>query len=99
MKTNQTENKQIMSNIKYNRYVNELVNIIYRNGFEADGGVNLRTKEIGVELYRLGGNNALLVCMNKLTETCLSEFSNDYLGALYNLEMCWENLDKQQNKK
>lgn len=79
----------------YNSFIAEIIDIMYGN---SDFSYNRmvfakRGREIGEEIYKIGGYNGLFVVMDLLVERLKeSDYSNHYLGDLRELECSWSDI-------
>lgn len=71
----------------YINYVNEIINIIFRDNNEECDTLMVRGKEIGKEIYKTSGYKGLYILMDVLVEELTqNEYSSEYLTSLRELE-------------
>lgn len=78
----------------YEKYIEEIIDMMFANSDFTHKRIvfSTRGREIGEEIYKLGGYRSLFAVMNILLETLQERDYHDYLGDLRELECCWSGI-------
>lgn len=79
----------------YNRFIEEIIDMMFGNSdFSCNRVVFAkRGRELGEEIYKIGGYRGLFAVMDLLVERLKeADYSNTYLGDLRELECSWSGI-------
>lgn len=80
------------SRLYYDKYVNELIDMMFINSSQ-EVIFGDRARKIGNELVLLGGSDALFNTMNIMVSRMQEEdYSDGHLSRLRELEFCWSGI-------
>lgn len=82
----------------YKVYVDEIINMIFRNDDHDDIIFEKKSHDIGLEIYKMNGYKGLYIFMDFLSQELLeSEFSNEYLSYITKLENSFNGICHEWN--